>query len=831
MERNNMSQEYLNASLSPEVRAQALLEEMSNEEKLSQLCGIFPFMEGWDDYDKIAEQTRCGIGQVSTLQMRDMATAKEACDWQRRIQTIVMQNSPHHIPAAFHMEGLCGAFVQDATSFPAGISRGAGFDPALEEKIAAIVSREEASCGITQIFGPVLDVNRDPRMGRTGESYGEDPTLAAVLGTAFTRGLQETTVEGRHPDAAAKHFLAFHNSQAGVHGTNSPTPPRLFREVYGKPFQAAIRDARLHGIMPCYDSIDGEPASISSHILNDLLRGEMGFDGVTVSDYGAVENTHTVHHLEESLEDAGYRCMKAGMDVELPNRSAYNDELLARFNSGAADVSVLDKAALRVLTAKFRMGLFEHPFALEGEEFCKYYYIPGAREISLQSARESIVLLRNDGVLPLSPKLHRIALIGPHADHANKFFGGYTHLVMAESTYSVASSIAGVDQKGTGENNGVRFVPGTKVQSDETPQIQAVLRHQKPDCRSLLEELRSRLSGVEIVYAYGYPVAGADETGYAEALDAIKGADLAILTLGGKHGTCSICTMGEGVDATSINLPACQEIFIRRAAALGVPMVGVHLDGRPISSDAADECLNAILECWSPAETGAQAITDVLTGAYNPAGRLPLTVAYNAGQVPIYYNHPYGSNWHQADSIGFPDYVDAPHTPRYYFGYGLSYTTFHYSYLQISDECTPTDGHNDVSCNPANSNSTPNVPAGSSVNISCTVENTGRMEGDEVVQLYIRDAFASVTRPVKELAGFARIHLLPGENKKVTFTIMTSQLAFLDENMRWKIEHGDIEVQIGASSEDIRLQGGFRIKGDQFIEGRDRAMSAQVEIR
>lgn len=804
-----MTKRYQDATLSPEERAKALLEEMSLPEKMAQVQGIFPFMVGWDDYEAISRQTKWGIGQVSTLQMRDMETKEECCAWQRKIQEIVMANSPHHIPAAFHMEGLCGPFIQDSTSFPSGIARGAGWDPELETKIGETVSRQEAACGVTQVLAPVLDVSRDPRMGRHGEPYGEDPTLTAAMGTAYLQGLQKNRTAGRKTEGAAKHFLAFHNSQGGIHGTHSDTPERQLREIFAKPFQAAITEGGLKGVMPCYCVINGEPVSASKHILQGLLRDEMGFDGVCVSDYSAVGNTHQVQHIGETMEEAGLRCMEAGIDIELPAKAAYNEALEEMFHSGEANVEILDKAVLRLLTAKFRTGLFEHPFAMEGDELSKTFFREGDQELSFQSAKESLVLLKNQGVLPLKKDVKTIAVIGAHADHANKFFGGYTHLVMAESTHAVASSIAGLT--GTnGKGVKVEFVPGTKIQSDETPEIQGVLKRQKPDCVSLLQELRRKLPETEILYAYGYPVAGADDSGYTSALEAIEKADVAILTLGGKHGTCSIASMGEGVDASSINLPPCQEAFIKQAAALGKPLIGVHLDGRPISSDAADQYLAAILECWSPAETGAQAITQALLGEYNPGGKLPVSVAYCAGQVPVYYNHPYGSCWSQGESIGFPDYVDLPHTPRYPFGFGLSYTQFSYSDLEISK---------------------PEVAAGDTVEIGCTVKNTGEREGDEVVQLYLKDLYASMVRPIKELAGFRRVHLEAGQSCRVSFTVNTSQLAFLDEEMKWKIEHGQIQVEVGASSEDIRLTDSFQVKGDQWIDGRKRAFWAKATVR
>ena len=370
-----------------------------------------------------------------------------------------------------------------------------------------------------------------------------------------------------------------------------------------------------------------------------------------------------------------------------------------------------------------------------------------------------MVLLKNDGVLPLSKKVKTLAVIGPHADCARKFFGGYTHLCMAESTHAVANSIAGVKGSIT-DGRKIRTVPGTNVQSDEGEEFDRILKIQKPECRSLAEELKERLPETEILYAYGYPVAGADESGFEEAMKAVRNADAVILTSGGKHGTCSMATMGEGVDSSDINLPHCQDAFIRLAKTAGKPLIGVHFDGRPISSDTADECLDAIVEAWSPAECGAQAVTDILLGEYNPSGKLPLSVPYHAGQIPVYYNHPFGSCWHQGESIGFVNYVDLPHTPRYFFGYGLSYTAFEYSAFTASaseigpDEC---------------------------VTLSAVIKNTGERDGDEVVQLYVTDRYASQTRPVQELAGFAaRIHLKAQQSANVSFTVHPSQFAFLD---------------------------------------------------
>lgn len=801
--------DYMDKNLSPAERAGALLEELSLDEKMAQVTSVFPFDKDAQDFENIRSRTKNGIGTVSTLEVRRIETLEEACAWQRQVQQIVMENSPHHIPAAFHMEGLCGAFIQEATSFPAGIGRGAGFDPDLEEKIARTVARQESAFGVTQVLAPVLDVAHDPRMGRTGESYGEDPVLCAAMGTAYTKGIQETEYGGRKPESIAKHFLGFHTSTGGIHGTYATVTDRTLQEVYGKPFQAVITEAGLKGIMPCYDSINGESPAASRTLLQGLLRQEMGFEGLCFADYGAVGQVHSNLRMEESMGEAGLRCMKAGMDLETPDPCGFSAELKEMFEDGRADMAVLDKAVLRVLESKFRQGLFEHPFATESDGLKGAFSRQEDGELSLQSARESLVLLKNDGVLPVRRDVKRIAVIGPHADHPRKLFGGYTHLCMMESTFAVANSIAGVAgiENGTGEM--VKTIPGTNVQSDETEELDAILERQKPGCASFLTAFKKEFPDVEVRYAYGYPVAGADESGFGEALSLAEGADMVILTLGGKHGTCSLATMGEGVDASDINLPPCQEKFIREVSKLQIPLVGIHFDGRPISSDAADTCLNAILEAWSPAEMGAQAVAEALVGKVNPGGKLPVTVARTAGQIPVIYNHPNASSWHQSGSIGFADYVDLPHTPRYYFGYGLSYTSFTYGNLELSKQ---------------------EIGPAEEVSISCQVENTGDIRGDEVIQLYLKDIYASMVRPVKELAGFRRITLEPGEKKQIIFTVKASQMAFLDEDMQWKIEKGLIGVEIGSSSEDIRLEDSFRITEDGWVSGRERGFYADVRV-
>lgn len=788
-----------------ECRAKALelMADMSVDEKVAQIGGIM-YIEGM--YDRMLPFMQNGMGEISCLCVRDMKSIEDVVAWQRKLQQDIMDRSPHHIPAIFHIEGLCGSFTPESTSLPSGVSRGSSFDVELEEKLGEMVAQQELAYGFTHILAPVLDVARDPRMGRCGESYGEDPTLVSAMGVAFTKGIQNTEQDGKHADAVAKHFYGFHTSSGGIHGANADICDRDHLQVFGRPFQAAISEANLRGVMPCYCAVNGEPFSLSRYYLTEVLREEMGFDGCAFSDYGAISNAHEFDHVGESMTDVGLMALEAGMDQELPFPQCFNpSDFAQKFKDGTADMALLDQACLRVLTAKFRMGLFENPFSLDAEAVRQICGDKKNRELTLASARESLVLLKNENhVLPLKSEGLKIAVIGCHANNARYFFGGYTHMDMETATLAATNSMAGVGQTDTQGRPENILLPGTQVQDDEQEGFHAVLRRQKPDCRNLLEELTVRMPGAKIRYAYGYPKYGTDTSHFDEALEIARDADLVLLTLGGKWGSGSICTMGEGIDTMDIGLPACQEAFIEKVSELGKPLVGLHFSGRPISSDIADSRLSAILECWCPSEAGAEAIADVLLGKISPSGKLPVCVALNAGQIPVYYYQPFGSGTTQARSIGFTNYVDGSHAPRYYFGHGLHYTDFAYSELLIDrPECGPDQ----------------------KITVSVTIENTGSMEATEIPYVFLRDESASMVRPNMELCGFARVRLAPGEKKTISFAIDPSQTAFLTRKREheWKIEKGEFTVLVGAAADDIRLQGSFTLTQDRIIAGKDRA--------
>ncbi|MCD7746163.1 MAG: glycoside hydrolase family 3 C-terminal domain-containing protein [Lachnospiraceae bacterium] len=869
MERFN----YMDPTLPARMRAKDLLARMSLEEKFAQIQGEFleNVREGCTKADSLCEEgnakTDCnmeidesegsacrypqGVGSVSCLAGSLWETRKELTDAIREAQTFVMKRSRHHIPALFHIETATGVLMPEATVFPSELARASSWDPQLEKEIGQTAGREARVCGIAQGLAPVLDISRDARLGRQGESYGEDPTLAAAMGAAYVQGLQNN----EHPDegimACGKHFLGFMNSMGGIHGAKSLASDRELREVYGKVFQAAFKKADLRSVMNCYSVVNGLPVAGNRAILTDLLRGEMEFDGMVSADYASIGQLHSVHRLREDFSLAGEMALKAGMDSELPTIECFNEDLLERFQSGEADIAILDQAVERILCEKFRLGLFENPFPALEEEIHRTVLTEQAGQVSLQSARECMVLLKNNGVLPIivansqgeiapqdapspqgdlkwldSPvrRKKKVALIGWHGNSTRAFFGCYMNFARAEARLGAKITMAGTEgakqdfpeqgdvpeTDGTSENGmKERTYPGSAVLL-EHPETDALAKECYPGMKTIYEELKERLSGAEIdlTYSYGYPFTGDDTSHFAEALEAAKAADLVIVTLGGRYGWTTGCTTGEGIDSMNINFPRCQELFLEELLKLNKPTVGLHFDGRPCSSDRADQ-LDALVECWTPGVHGAEAVADILLGRYNPSGKLPVSVAYNSGQIPVYYAHERGSGSAQAPSVCFPDYLDGPHSPRYAFGHGLSYSVFSYRDFTTDKESYHAD---------------------ETIFAEVTVENIGNMSGAHIVQLYVTDEYVSVSRPVMELAGFTRVELAPGAKKKVTFAISPSQFAFLDEAMQWKIEKGAFTLKIAHASDEIDGERSIKILEDAWIEGRNREFYAEACI-
>lgn len=788
-------EKYQNKDLSAEERAADLLGKLSLDEKMAQVNCLFLGRGGKYEENLI----EYGIGEVSCLEMRG-DKLENALRIQRDVQTHIMRKSPHKIPAIFHMEGLCGLLVNGAACFPSNIMRGASFDPDLEYEIGKCIGDQASVAGISHVFAPVLDITRDARFGRMYESYGEDAVLASEMGTAYTKGLQQNSGRAMRVGGVAKHFLAFHKGSGGLHGSDVSIGERELQEVYAKPFEAAIRQGGLMGIMPCYNAINGEAASGSRKLLDNLLRKEMGFQGVVVADYSAIRCMVEANRLAGEPAEAGLRSMTAGIDVEQQNVYGFGAGLKELFETGKADIDILNNAVLRVLETKFRMGLFEHPFADETVANSVFTDAKG-EELSRRSAREGIVLLKNDGILPLKGRYKKIAVIGYHGNTVRGMFGGYTNFSMYEGFLGDQNTMAGLATNG---KEIVETYPGTFVKREDSCVniFEEAAKRVEPNAKTLTQAFQEAFRDSVISYAVGYDYAGNDESGFAEAIETAADADLIVLVLGGKCGTGALCSMGENINATSIGLPPAQEKFIALAATLKKPMIGVHFDGRPVSSDNADKYLNALVEGWNPSRYGAEAIVDILCGKYVPAGRLPVSIAYNAGQLPMYYGHPFNSSYHLNEFYKSLAYMDCPLTPRYPFGFGLSYTKFRYSSLAVNKAC---------------------FRAGEDLIISAEIENIGETDGEEVVQLYYRDCIATVAQPNLSLMGFIRLPVGRGEKKRVTFYCNINQFAFLDESMRWKVEKGEIQLFVGPSSANLPLHTSITIEEDAFIRREDRA--------
>lgn len=793
-----MSKEkYMDASLSPQERAKELLAKMSIEQKFAQLqCSM--------NFKDIGKSFPHGIGQVSIVAC-GAQTAEELASAIAIAQMEVISNNEFGIPAIFHAEALAGGVFPGATVYQSGIGQAATWDPECVKEMADIARKQLCAVGIRQALAPVMDISRDPRWGRMGETYGEDPALASAMGVAFTKGMQGEDLTGGVV-ATAKHFLGYGYPEGGMNMAACDIPERMMREVFAAPFQAAISEAGLQSVMNSYSSINGEPVISSKKILTDLLRDEMGFNGVVVSDYMSILWLTLRFKTAVNLIEAGKQAMIAGLDIECPNPAGYTKDLIEEVKAGRLDETLIDRSCLRVLEAKFKLGLFDNPYP-QKEMIPEVFNNTEHENACLEASKKSLVLYKNDGILPLSKDIKKIALIGPHIDSVRMLFGCYTYPCFIEMGMGMAGGMIGADMDFSDFKNEPKHVyPGSKV-AVEDPALESILRKLYPKSHSVRSAIEKLCPDSQMLFAKGFDYTGTDKAGFTEALAMAEDADVVIVSIGGKYGWGNSNTMGEGIDSTNIGLPGVQEDFVREIAAVNNKIVAIHFDGRPLSSEFVEENFSAILECWSPGMFGGEAIASVLFGDYNPGGKLPLTTVRCAGQIPMYYYHENGSGYPSGLSAG---YSDMENKPLYHFGYGLSYTQFEYSNLVIEgDKVTGSDR----------------------IKVSIDVKNIGEVVGDEVVQLYIKDLICSMVRPNKLLAGFARITLAPSEKKNVCFELPVSQLAFLDSDMKWKVEAGDMEAQVGSSSNDIRLKAPFIITSDAFVDGKTRGFYASVSLR
>jgi len=774
----------LDSALPISTRLKELQAQMTIEEKLAQLTSFWfnDLQEAQKpSYDKMQGLLSNGIGQISRVGGSSTLSPLGVAHAGNEIQQFLVNQTRLGIPAILHEECCAGYLGLGGTAFPQMIGLASTWNPALVEQMTEEIRKQLLAVGARQGLSPVLDIASDPRWGRTEETFGEDPFLVSQFGIAYIRGLQGESMR-MGLMATGKHFVGHSLSLGGMNCAPVQLGPRALWDVYLMPFHAAIKVAGLRSMMNAYPELDGEVVAASRSILTDLLRGKLGFEGIVVSDYLAIPMIHSYFQAAPDERTAAVKALKAGIDMELPTRICYGEPLRAALEAGQVSIDEIDGVVSRILQTKFELGLFDKPYVDESAVL-EVFETPQQRALAREAARQSIVLLKNDHLLPLK-KLRTIAVIGPNADAARHQLGDYSYPSMLEHMtfppMSGAPFISGVDKDHVLANS-VR-IP------------------------SILEGIRRQAGeDTEVLYAQGCPVAEADRSGFVEAVQVASQADVVILVLGDKAGLTPDCTCGETRDRAELGLPGVQEELAKAIVAVGKPVVAVLINGRPLAIPWLDENVPAILEAWLPGEEGAAAVAEILFGAFNPGGKLPITFPRAVGQLPISYNHkPSGgrSNW-------YVDYVEMPASPLYPFGHGLSYTTFSYSDLHIPSE---------------------KASSGEKIEINLSVTNTGQVAGDEVVQLYVCDEYASIPRPVKELKGFCCVNLNPGERRRLTFHLPIDILAFYDENLELVVEAGMVKIMVGSSSEDIRLQGAIEVAGTGKMQVQQRLFECPTTI-
>ena len=639
---------YRDPSASLDARVEDLLRRMTPDEKVAQLGGVWVTELMTDDrldVERARVRLRDGTGHVTRIGASTGLGPAARARLLNDIQRVLVEDTRLGIPAIVHEESVGGLCARDATVFPQAIGLAATWDPALVEAVAGVIREQMLAVGARHTLSPVLDVARDPRWGRVEETYGEDPYLAGVLGTAYVRGLQTDDL-GRGVVCTGKHFLAYGLSEGGMNHAPVQLGPRELREVFAEPFAAAIRDAGLASIMNSYSSIDGLPCAGSAEILTRLLRDELGFDGVVVADYFAVALLEVAHRTASSKREAARQALEAGLDLELPILDCYR-ELAALVASGEVTEALVDRSLRRVLRQKLQLGLFERPYVDAGAA-ARVYDTAEQRALARTVAARSCCLLTNSGVLPLGADLRTIAVVGPTADDPRLLQGDYHYPAHLE----------------------IMHLPAEAHCTPHVTPLAAIRDAVGP---------RTRLR-----YARGCDVRDPDTSGIADALAAARDADVAIVCVGGRSGLTGDCTVGEARDATDLGLTGAQPELVERIVATGTPTVVVVIGGRVFALPWIAEHAAALLYAWLPGEEGGHAIADVLFGTVNPSGRLPVSLPRAVGQVPVYYRYRAGGG----RSTFHGDYTDSPATPLFPFGHGLGYTTFAYDQLAVRGTST-----------------------------------------------------------------------------------------------------------------------------------------------
>jgi beta-glucosidase len=744
----------LDSNTTVDRRVENLLQQMTLEEKVGQLnwpC-VYVSELGSDIPEKMESCRKFTVGEMVpglgpgggffTLANTILHQGpRQQALFFNELQRVAIEQTRLGIPLMQVEEGTHGLMCSGGTIFPEGPGLGSTWNPDVIREVYAVAAREARGVGIHQLFTLVVEPNRDPRLGRNQEGFSEDPFLCSRIAAAIVEGAQGSNIaSAERVIAGLCHYPGQSQPVSGMEQGAMEISERMLREVFLPPWEAGIRERGALGVMATYPEIDGSPTHGSAFLLTTLLREELGFEGVVLSE-GAGFQTLLTRKVVASQKEAGAQALRAGVDVGITFEPAFMVPLIENVREGRVSEALIDRAVRRVLTEKSRLGLFEAPY-VDPDRAEQVSHAAEHQELALQAAREGIVLLRNEGqLLPLSKNLKRIAVIGPNADDPRNQLGDYISDVILQDIVTVLQGIRG--------------------------------------------QVSARTS---VRYVKGCDVLGAEFDRVDQAAAAAAAADVAVVVLGEnerfKEG--GLGTDGEHKDSATLELTGLQEQLLEAVTATGTPTVLVLINGRPLAVRWAAERVPAIVEAWLPGEKGGKAVAEVLFGDYNPSGRLPVTVPRHAGQLPVYYNYKPSKSF----SIGRTGYVDLPATPLWEFGFGMSYTSFRYSELEIEPEAVGPEGK---------------------VRVSLSVTNTGNVPGQEVVQLYLNDVISSVVTPVKELKGFTKVRLEPGESRQLQFTLEKKHLALFDENLQRVVEPGRFEVMVGASSEDIRLTGSFQV--------------------
>lgn len=790
-----------------ERRVMELLSEMTIEEKVAQMVGIpVSSLVGATGLDrsKLERRLQHGVGQLSMATLLGPEDPDVLVEALNGVQRFLVEETRLGIPAIAHAEALSGLVHPRAASFPTAIALGATWDPDLVEAICDTIRQQMCSVGIRQALSPVLDVARDPRWGRMHETYGEDPYLCSALGIAFVRGLQGSEL-GAGVVATGKHFVGYGASEGGRNRSPVSLSDRELMDVYCRPFEAAIRVSGLRSVMSSYSTLNGEAPSGSIAVLGKLLRDQLGFDGFVVSDYGAVADLFRRQLVVKDPHDAAILAASAGTDVELPDPACYGRELAKAVREGEIAESVIDASVGRVLRTKVDLGLIDRPFVRPGA-WRDVFDRPSDRDLTSMAAERSIVLLANDGLLPLGRDRTRIAVIGPNANSVRNLFSGYT--APAELELRRALARHGVGGIGLGDDVDFSAVSSvfSAVEEQPDPGDLEAISALYPNTPTVLDAVRSAAPTTEVLFAHGCAINGPARDGIAEAVEAARVSEVAIVVLGDKTGWSGDATSGENRDRSTLDLPGSQCELLDAVCTTGTPVVVVLVNGRvaPLRTDSGR--IGAIVEAWQPGAAGGAPIAAVLFGDAEPGGRLPVTIPRQASQVPAYHSHLAGAGY------GTPSYTDGDWYPCYPFGHGLSYADFRYGHLEVEPEEVPTTG---------------------SLEVRFEIENVSGRAGEEVPQLYLGAHFREVSRPGQQLVGFARTHLEPGEMAGVTLEVPLSLLAFRDSSGKLVVEPGPVNVMVGRSSEDIRLRGSVDVIGGRAeVDGkRDFLSTTHVRTR